>query len=351
MNKRMSVVIVTWNSSEHIENCLRSLCGTVGGGIEILVVDNRSTDSTTEIVRRFPEVELIETGANLGFAPAMNIGIRRASGPLICLLNPDTTVSPTALDYLEQFLVQNPSVVAAGPRQVDEHGKTVRAGARPLPSLWEAFARQFGIAKLLPEALLVGSQVHVALSSEAPTCVPALSGAALVLRKTLIDEVGLLDETIPMYFEDLDYCARLRKKGPICYLPQAAIVHRGGQSADIAPARWLLYAMEDGEAPWLYFRRYRSKASSFAFLVLIFAGSLFRLALLLPARVVSLFFSRRTRAKLGCIRTRSAALLRWSVCPGSQFEEQMNRFFRRNPTATVHRCDLDAVISKGGSAS
>ena len=349
MKTRISVLIVTWNSAEHIENCLRSLGNTASWGIEVLVVDNGSSDSTLEIVRRFPNVELIEPGANLGFAPAMNIAIRHASGSIVCMLNPDTVVAPSALNCLERFLKLNPSVIAVGPRHVDENGKIVTGGARPFPSVLESFARQFGIAKFLPEALLVGKQVHAALQSESPTNVPALTGAALVLRKASIDEIGLLDETIPMYFEDLDFCARLRKKGSIYYLPEAVIIHWGGKSADVAPVRKLLYAMENGEAPWLYFRRYRSFASSFLFLTLMFTGSLFRLALLMPACATARCVGLPIQRKLHRIRARSVALLWWSVCPRSRFQERIDRFFDGHARANANPCDFDAVSTNGES--
>jgi GT2 family glycosyltransferase len=345
----MSILIVTWNSAAHIENCLRSLENSVGGSIDIIVVDNNSSDSTPEIVRRFTNVELIETGANLGFAPAMNIAIRRASGSLVCILNPDTVVSPSALDTLKTFLERNPSVIAVGPRQVDERGNLVSAGARPFPSIWESFARQFGIAKVLPEALLVGRQVHDALHSEIPISVPALTGAALVLRKASIVEIGLLDETIPMYFEDLDYCARLLKKGSLYYLPEAVVVHLGGKSADVAPVRKLLYAMENGEAPWLYFRRYGSNPTSFLFRALMFAGSLFRLLLLLPTYGGARRMGIPIHPSLHRVRARSAAMLWWSVCPRSRFQESINCFFEKNALSKGSPQNVDSIASRGES--
>ncbi len=335
MSSRISVLIVSWNSEEHIKGCLHSLSQSAGRCLEVIVVDNHSSDATPQIVRSFPGVELVETGANLGFAPAMNIAMQIAHGPLVCLLNPDTVVSPFALDCMGTFLEQNLSVMAVGPRLLDESGEIMKASVRPFPSLWESFSRQFGLAKLLPERLVDGHLVDAALKGRFPISVPCLSGAVLMLRKSSIVDIGLLDEAIPMYFEDIDYCARLRKMGPIYYIPDAVIVHWGAKSADRAAARRLLCAMENGEAPWLYLKRYRGSFTSRLFLSVIFMGSLFRLVLLEPACGLARWLNLRAADRLVRIRAQSAALLWWSLCSERKLEEHINHFFAQSPAASL----------------
>lgn len=335
MSSGISVLIVSWNSEGHIKGCLHALSQSVGRILEVIVVDNHSSDATPRIVRSEPGVELVETGANLGFAPAMNIAMQIARGPLVCLLNPDTVVAPSALDCMGTFLEQNPSVMAVAPRLLDESGELMKASVRPFPSLWETFSRQFGLSKLLPERLVDGYLVDAALKGRVPISVPCLSGAALMLRKSSIADVGLFDEVIPMYFEDIDYCARLRKMGPIYYIPDAVIVHLGAKSADCAVARRLLYAMENGEAPWLYLKRYRGSFTSGLFLGLMFIGSLFRLVLLGLVCGLARWLNLPATDRLIRIRSQSAALLWWSLCPQRKLEEHINHFFAQSPAASL----------------
>jgi GT2 family glycosyltransferase len=338
MKTEISVLIVTWNSAAHIADCLESLRATTSRNLDIVVVDNQSSDQTRDIIRSFSNVELIETGANLGFAPAMNLAMQIASRPFICLLNPDTLVSPFALDRLATFLEENRSVAAVGPRLVDENGAIVRNCARPFPSLRETVVRQFGIAKIVPEQFVIGMAMRAALLSTIPVSVPSLTGAALMFRRSSMLQVGLLDETIPMYFEDLDYCARLRKVGRIFYVPNAVIVHPGGKSADVAPVRKLLYALEKGEAPFLFMQRYDFKYSAQFFRVLTFWGSLFRLALLIPACFLARCFQLRAAKRLQRIRAQSVALLWWCVCSRQRLRDQTRRFFTEKSQSTSSPC-------------
>lgn len=334
MNKQISVAIVTWNSADYIETCLRSLADANSEDLEIIVIDNQSSDSTMEVLRRFADVDVIETGLNLGFAPAMNIALRRVTGEYVCLLNPDTVVSSTALYVLRAFLEQNPSVAAVGPRQINEFGTTIAFGARPFPSIWESFLRQFGLAKLLPGDVIQGKEVNYAFLSNRPSRVPALNGAAMMVRKSAIEKIGLLDETIPMYFEDLDLCARILEEGSIYYLPEAVITHWGAKSADRAPVRKLLYAMENGEAPWLYFQRYGFRASASLYHLLIFVGSMYRLALVLPSFAILRTIGAKVEG-LSRIRAQAIALLWWSLCSKKRFRNHVQNFFSITQSAVA----------------
>ena len=345
MEFSISVLIVTWNSGSYIRDCLQSLVTSTGCSLEIIVIDNCSSDGTVDVIGDYPCVELFVTSANWGFAPAMNIALRRAKSRFLCMLNPDTIVSPRALNQLANFLEQNESVSAVGPTLLDDKGKILPTCARSFPSLNESFVRQFGLARMFPNLFDPEKWTRPRSPGRSPLIVPAISGAALMLRRTVFEKVGLLDETIPMYFEDLDYCARLCRRGPVCYLPDAVVNHSGAKSASVAPARKLLYAMEEGEAPFLYFRRYRGYIYACLFVAITFLGSIFRLCLLfptLPLKVGRL----RVGPKLQRLWSRAEALLWWALSPRTSVEAQIRLFFGQSGRSPFDRAFL--LTRQGG---
>jgi len=349
MKASISILIVTWNSRSFIDLCLQSLVRSVGRPLEIIVIDNDSSDETPEIVSRYPSVELVVTSTNLGFAPAMNIALRRARGHFLCMLNPDTIVSTGALDHLADFLDQNESASAAGPKLLDDNGQILPTSARPFPSLWGSVARQFGLAKAFAHLSRSGQRAGAGFQTNSPRVVQAVSGAVLMFRKTVFEQVGPLDETIPMYFEDLDYCARLGRNGPVYCVPAAVVHHSGAKSADEAPVRRLLYAMEDGEAPWLYFRHHRNYLSACLFVAVTLLGSIFRLSLffpLLPLRLVGLPLPSKCRRLI----SRAEALLWWSLSPRKSVEAKIKSFFGHGDhSAAGHSLSLFRPTRDGAS--
>ena len=325
----ISVLIVTWNSDDQIGRCLESLGETEARSLQIIVVDNGSTDRTRERIQEFRDVQLVEIGTNLGFSPAMNLALMHSRGELVCLLNPDTRVDSHALDRLATCLESSELIMAVGPRILDVDGSVVSSCARSFPSLWEVFQRQFGIAKLLRNGFAAGRKLNVKVASGVACSVPCLTGAALMFRRRCLEEIGPLDETIPMYFEDLDYCARLSTYGSLFYVPDAVITHLGGQSSGRARQRSLLYAMEDGEAPSLYFSRYCGKASALTFRAFTFAGSVVRLAVLIPCCVVAACLSLEGKDTFDRIRLRAASLFWWSISSERCFRQHVRSFFGR----------------------
>lgn len=318
----VSVVIVTWRSRATMEACLAS--ARAGGPREIFVVDNDSADGIEELVGRVaPEAVLVQTGANLGFAPASNIGVARARGEFVLLLNPDASLAPGAMAAMAAFLAANPSVAAVAPLLVDEHGARNPYAAGDLPTLRWAFARHLGIAKLLP-----GSFRETAASEEksGPRRVEYLCGAVLMVRRAFFETSGRLDVLLPMYHEDLDLSARIARQGLEAFvLTDVRAHHLGAQSASRSPTRQLLYMMEDGQAPWLYFRRYRGTAAALAFRLIVGAASGLRTAVL----SVALAANPSGAARLAPKRDRAGALLKWSVMPKRALEARIDSQFPR----------------------
>ena len=227
---RLSIVIVTFNSRTHIDQCLASLVQHPPRvGCEIVVVDNCSPDGTAATIRaRWRDVPVIEAGDNLGFARANNLGIRRTSGELILLLNPDTIVPPHAIDALVAAIDARPDVAITGPRLVDDQGHAeLSFGAMMSP-----------FTELRQKALVRGNdrgigaiRAYVDHATRHAHEVDWVSGACLLVRRTDAEMVGLMDERYFMYAEDVDFCAAVRAKGRrVLFAPFAEVVHLRGKS-------------------------------------------------------------------------------------------------------------------------
>jgi GT2 family glycosyltransferase len=234
---RLSIVIVTYNSSADIDRCLASLRDHPAStplSTEIVVVDNHSRDATVAVLReRWPAIPIIDIGTNAGFARANNVGFRQTTGELVLFLNPDTIVRPGALDRLTRALLGQPDAAAAGPRLIDGYGRPeLSFGAMPGP-----------LTELRQKLLVRGSQRRWPLVSAKverltahPHTVDWVSGACLLARRPDVEAAGLFDERYFMYLEDVDLCAALRATGrTILFVPDAEVVHFRGQSRSSAP--------------------------------------------------------------------------------------------------------------------
>ncbi len=232
---RLSIIIVNYNGRFDLVACLRSLAANPPRiSHEIVVVDNASTDGSADAVRQHcPGVRVLEAGANLGFAPANNLGIRATTGESILLLNPDTIVRPGALDALLTALDEHPEAAAAGPRLVDAAGRAELSFGRMLAPLNEV--RQKTIVALQALGFRPACRAVERMTRQ-PRRPDWVSGACLLVRRADAEAVGLLDERYFMYAEDVDFCAALRASGrAILFVPDAEIVHLRGRSRAQAP--------------------------------------------------------------------------------------------------------------------
>ncbi len=232
---RLSIVIVTYNSLSQVDACLSSLSAHPPSlDHETLIVDNASTDGTAVMVRqRWPHVRVVDEGVNLGFAGASNVGIRRTSGELVLLLNPDTTSPAGALDALVASLDARPDAAVAGPRLVDARGRAELSFGSMIGPLAELHQKLL-VTGNDRGAPLVGAYVN-RLTARARD-VDWVSGACLLVRRADAEAVGLLDERYFMYAEDVDFCAAIRARGRrVLFTPEAEIVHLRGRSVASMP--------------------------------------------------------------------------------------------------------------------
>ncbi|HKY19969.1 MAG TPA: glycosyltransferase family 2 protein [Vicinamibacterales bacterium] len=225
----LAILIVSYNTTRDLENCLRSLHDHPPRIThEIVVIDNGSTDGSTDTVRaQFPTVRVIQLGTNVGFARANNEGIRQTMSELILLLNSDTLATDGAIDRLVQALGELPGASIVGPRLVDGTGKPELSFGRML-SPW-AEVRQKVIGRTAGPTRLAAMTSHTRL-------VDWVSGACLLVRRRDAEAAGLLDERYFMYCEDVDFCAAVRANGGRVYFaPAAEVVHLRGRSGASDP--------------------------------------------------------------------------------------------------------------------
>jgi GT2 family glycosyltransferase/lipopolysaccharide/colanic/teichoic acid biosynthesis glycosyltransferase len=229
----VSVIIVNYNVRDFLLQSLQSLEKALREiPSEIFVVDNASDDGSVDVLRRrFPAIQLIRNTANLGFAKANNIALKKARGKFFLLINPDTIVQEDTIRVMIDFLQDHPDVGLAGCKILNPDGSFQPACRRSFPTPWVAFAKIFGLSKLFPKTKLFGKYNLTYLDTEETYPVEAVSGSFMMLRKETYERVGGLDESFFMYGEDLDWCYRIRRAGwRIFYVHSTQIIHYKGES-------------------------------------------------------------------------------------------------------------------------
>jgi GT2 family glycosyltransferase len=271
--ERVSVVIVNWNAGSALRACVAALLASDGGNPQqVIVVDNASTDgSQTGLASAHPAVELIQNSTNVGFARAVNQGLRAARGQFAIVLNPDVILEPAAVPRLMQFMATQPDAGVAGPRLLDPDG-TVQGSARRDPSAWTGlFGRSAPLTRLFPNNPVSQRELPAfSVEGDAPVQVDWLSGACLVVRRTAWERVGLLDERFFLFWEDADWCLRFRQAGwGVYYVPAA----RGTHAVGISRARRRLGSLVDFHvSAYRYCRKHRRQSPLHPMSMLVGAG-------------------------------------------------------------------------------
>ena len=227
----LDVVIVSYRSRELLRICLEALrTNPPSVPMSLVVVDNDSRDGTARMIKReFPEVELIASSENLGFAAATNLGARRGSAPRLLALNPDTAVTEGALDRVLSLLDSHPDVAVVGPRLLRPDGSFDHAARRSFPTPLSALGHFTGLGR---RAGAAGKLAAYRAPEVESGPVDAVNGAFMLMRRSAFEDAGGFDEGYWMYMEDLDFSYRLAQRGWISWYEPAAIVHhvKGGSS-------------------------------------------------------------------------------------------------------------------------
>ncbi len=235
-NPDLSIILVNYNTRDHLRQCLASLFEMESGpSCELFVIDNGSEDDSVEMVReQFPDVDLIVNEENLGFSRANNQGIRSSTGRNVLLLNTDTVVQPNAIETMFGFLNENPHVGVVGAKLLNED-LTVQAGSKAFPTpLTSFFGKQSMMTRWFPNNRFTRRYLTCLFEDHSrPFEIDSVSGAAFMIRRETFEDVGLLDEGYFMYWEDVDWCYRIKKRGwKVYYHPLAPIIHLEGKSTE-----------------------------------------------------------------------------------------------------------------------
>jgi GT2 family glycosyltransferase len=243
----LSIIIANWNVKELLRHCLHSILDAeqAPGDItlEVIVVDNASGDGSAEMVaREFPQVKLIASDRNLGYAGGSNAGAAVAAGEYLLLLNPDTVVRPGALAAMVAYMEAHPGAGALGPQLLWPDG-SIQSSRRRFPTLGSLFWESTLLGQWFPGNRYTRSY-HMADRSPGETQqVDWVVGAALLIRREAWLQAGPLDESFFMYFEETDWCRRNAAAGwQTHYLPAAQVVHYEGKSSEqVMAARTLRF--------------------------------------------------------------------------------------------------------------
>lgn len=231
----LSIIVVSWNTAPLLRRCLEAVNNMKQGpGYEVIVVDNASADSSAALVREeFPTVKLIENKENMGFARANNQAIRASRGRYVLLLNSDAFLTPGAALEMITFMDKHPHAGIAGADLYYPDG-TSQASHSPLPTFLSDIGSLLGLDKLALAFQPKGvSRTYIETG--------VVSGACLMARRSMLDQIGLLDDNFFMYSEEVDLCYRARQAGwKIYHLPGARVIHVGSGSSGPTARRMLL---------------------------------------------------------------------------------------------------------------
>lgn len=284
---KLSIVIVNYNVRYFLEQCLLSVqraCANVN--VEVFVVDNASKDGSVEMLRRkFPDVKVIANAENVGFSKANNQAFEKATSEYVLLLNPDTVVAEDTFEKCVAFMDAHPYTGGLGVHMIDGKGNFLPESKRGLPTPSVAFYKTFGLAALFPKSKTFG-KYHLGFLDEYQTHeVEILSGAFMLLRKSVLDKIGLLDETFFMYGEDVDLSYRIIKAGyKNYYFADTTIIHYKGESTKKGS---LNYVKVFYNAMIIFARKHFSGNQSGLFSLLINFAIVFRGALTILSSLIA----------------------------------------------------------------
>jgi GT2 family glycosyltransferase len=301
----LSVIVVNYNRRELLRECLRSV--RARRSVELIVVDNGSADGSADAVAaEFPAARLLRQERNLGFARAVNLAMGASSGDVLLLLNNDTVVQEGALDVLLDFLEAHPRVGIVGAQLLNEDG-TLQHSFDNFPTLGLVLAK--GLARWLrPDRY---PSRHTAL--DGPREVESVIGAAMAVRRGLVEQIGPLDEAFFWALEETDWCRRAWAAGwKVMIVPEARVRHRSGATKALSPAR---AEVEYVRSLFAYFRKHAPRSTYTALRLLYVPKTFVNLAAALAAALPTLFLHPGARRRAG----KYAYLLGWQLvgCPAS----------------------------------
>jgi hypothetical protein len=316
-NMKLSIIIVSWNVKNDLIRCLKSLYeNQPSSTFEVIVVDNASTDGTVEAIKNnFPEVVVLSNSENRGFAAANNQGIERSRGKYILLLNPDTIAHPDSLNILINFMDENADVGACGPRLLNEDG-TIQPSARRFPAFRGALYRHTALRFLRIFRNEYKKWLMKDFDHKTQMDVDQVMGAALMVKRSITDRIGTMDEQFFMYYEEVDLCYRVKQAGwRVVFVPAAVITHFGGQSSGQVPVGKRIMMLT---SLLKFFRKHRGKSITAAFSCIFKPAIILRAICDLIVGILSYIFSVITinsqKRKRSAAKIKTSSVLLGKYC-------------------------------------
>lgn len=228
----LSIIIVSWNVADLLKKCLDSIYKyTQEISFEIFVIDNASSDNSVAMIQEnFPKIKFIINQENKGFAAANNQGAIQAQGRYILLLNPDTELKEDSLSKVARFMDKQPKCGIAGCHLENPDGAH-QDSVRRFPSFWDQFLILLKIHYIFPRLAIFRYYLYANFDYSREQKVEQVMGAFFMIRREMIEQIGLLDEKFFIWFEEVDFCLRAQKAGwLVYYTPATSIIHHFGQS-------------------------------------------------------------------------------------------------------------------------
>jgi len=239
---KLSIIIVSWNCLGYLTKCLNSiLSSSISFPLEIIIIDNASSDGTVEVIKSaYPLIKLIANQSNLGFPRACNQGLKASAGSFLLLLNPDTELHPETLEKSINFLERHPEIGLMGVKIKRPDGRIQLHGGRAFPSLFSLLSNSLGLDRAFPSLKIFSSPDLTFWDHSSSQEVDMISGTFMLFPRQVYEELGGLDERLPLFFEDMEYCWRVKQSGrKIYYLAETEIIHHSGISSTQAPSFWI----------------------------------------------------------------------------------------------------------------
>jgi len=304
----LSIIIVNWNSAAYTAECVSSIrAATRGLQYEIIVVDNASTDNSIETLKLLPDVTLVASSHNAGFARANNLGYQHASGKALLFLNPDTYVQDAAIDRMYCAMLSSEKVGIVGCRLLNSDQSLQTSCVQAFPTIMNQLTDVEAIKLRFPWVRMWG--ISALFQNPRPlTSVEVVSGACLMIRRNVFEQVVQFSTDYFMYCEDVDLCYKVIAAGyQVAYVDYATVVHFGGQSSKQASKSSFAHVMAR-EAIRIFLAKRRSSLYAATYKFSMFVSAVVRLAML-----AFLLCIGKDQAAVAISRRKWRSILSWSV--------------------------------------
>jgi GT2 family glycosyltransferase len=307
----LSIIIVNWNSMEYLRKCVRSIqAETQGLEFEIIVIDSASFDGCAEMLRmEFPHVRFIQSQENLGFSKSNNLACLSATGESVLFLNPDTEIVGPAINVLHSTLKSLPAAGAVGGKLLNTNGTVQTSCVQAFPTILNQLLSAEALRQLTPKARLWGMRA-IFENGGKPSEVEMISGACLMMRRSVFEKIGQFSEEYFMYAEDVDLCYKARRLGMTnYYFGEAVIVHHGGGSSQLARSNFSNIMMT--ESIWQFLKKWHGGIYSFCYRLVLIGAALIRVSLLIILSPMLLLKSGVARWRASC--SKWFAIINWGL--------------------------------------